>query len=130
MQRCGRAERARAAGAFLLWVGSFPRPPRTRTHDSFPDSRKGSVSFDWEHEVEITNQILRMTLGLKDHTGSYVVELVLVPECIPCIRLGSPPRSVTSTSSETGSFIDSQTSLSVFLRLCRVNESWAPSTLA
>lgn len=61
-------------------VGPFPRPSRTRTHDPFPDTPKGLVFFDWEHKVEIINQILRMTLGLKDHPGSSVAEPGLVPE--------------------------------------------------
>lgn len=76
MQRCGRAERSRLAGTFPR---SFPPPLRIRNHDPFPHTPKCSASFIWVHEVEITNHLLRTTLGLKGHTGSYVAQPGLVP---------------------------------------------------
>lgn len=106
-------------------VSAALKEPKPR----LPDTPKGSVSFDWVHEVEITNCTLRTTLGLRGHTGNHVAEPRQAPGCsLHSDRVTTETRYIYIF--RTGTFIDSQTSPGVFLRLCGGDESWAPRTHA
>lgn len=55
VQQRGRAEKARVGAPSPVRL--FPRPSWTQCCDPFSDTLKGSVSFDWVHEVEVNKHI-------------------------------------------------------------------------